>query len=331
MAPPLSAAADNPWALRSRQLSAISRMINLDREEADASGVGWHDPWKVLVYDSFCRDVISPLLKVGDLRKRGVTLHLLLDAEREQIADVPAVYFLRPTAANARRVAADVAGGLYESFHLNFTPSIPRPLLEALAAETLEAEVVSHVSRVVDQYLSFVSLEEDLFSLQLPRAYPALLSPKSTDSEVEAAVDEVASGLFSVLVTLGAVPVLRFSRRGPAQAVAEKLGARLHAQLRSHTSLFSGAAAASLQRPLLLLVDRSEDVGAMLQHGWSYSSLAHDLLGLRLNRVSLSEAVDGGGSRARSYDLHESDAFWTEHMGSAFQVVASDVDERLQQ
>ncbi|EOD22073.1 Sly1, SM superfamily protein, partial [Emiliania huxleyi CCMP1516] len=87
MAPPLSAAADNPWALRSRQLSAISRMINLDREEADASGVGWHDPWKVLVYDSFCRDVISPLLKVGDLRKRGVTLHLLLDAEREQIAD----------------------------------------------------------------------------------------------------------------------------------------------------------------------------------------------------------------------------------------------------
>ena len=30
------------------------------------------------------------------------------------------------------------------------------------------------------------------------------------------------------------------------------------------------------------------------------------------------KAVDGGGSRARSYDLHESDAFWTEHMGSAF-------------
>ena len=283
------------FSLRERQLAAISRMLNLDRD-ADGGRSAWHDPWKVLVYDAFCRDVISPLLKVGDLRKRGVTLHLLLDSDREQIADVPAVYFVRPTAANARRVAADCAAALYESFHLNFTPSIPRPMLESLASQTLESDCVAHVSRVMDQYLSFASLEDDLFSLQLPRAYPALTSPNSKDTELHAAVDEVVSGLFSVLVTLGVVPVLRYSRRGPAQAVAEGLGKRLHAQLRSHATLFSGAAAAALQRPLLVLVDRSEDLGAMLQHGWSYCALCHDLLGMRLNRLTVNETVDGGGA-----------------------------------
>jgi hypothetical protein len=36
----------------------------------------WDEPWKILIYDNFCRDVISPLLRVGDLRKNGVTLHM---------------------------------------------------------------------------------------------------------------------------------------------------------------------------------------------------------------------------------------------------------------
>ena len=32
--------------------------------------------WKLLIYDDFCRDVISPLLRLADLREQGVTVHL---------------------------------------------------------------------------------------------------------------------------------------------------------------------------------------------------------------------------------------------------------------
>lgn len=32
--------------------------------------------WKVLIFDQFCRDLLSPLFKVKDLRKEGVTLHM---------------------------------------------------------------------------------------------------------------------------------------------------------------------------------------------------------------------------------------------------------------
>jgi hypothetical protein len=32
--------------------------------------------WKVLVFDQFSRDILAPLLNVGELRKLGVTLHL---------------------------------------------------------------------------------------------------------------------------------------------------------------------------------------------------------------------------------------------------------------
>ena len=53
-----------------------------------------------------------------------------------------------------------------------------------------------------------------------------------TDSVVEAAVEQVVTGLFSALVTLGVVPVLRYPRGGAAQMVAELLGRRLHDQLK---------------------------------------------------------------------------------------------------
>ena len=73
-----------------------------------------------------CRvqDVISPLLRVGDLRKQGVTLHLEIENNREevipscilyyfqqhftQVGDVAAIYFVKPDEATVQRIAADV-------------------------------------------------------------------------------------------------------------------------------------------------------------------------------------------------------------------------------
>ena len=39
------------------------------------------DTWKVLVYDQACRDIISPLMNIGALRQKGVTLHMLVGEE----------------------------------------------------------------------------------------------------------------------------------------------------------------------------------------------------------------------------------------------------------
>ena len=86
------------------------------------------------------QDILAPLLHVNELRKHGVTLHMLLDAERQPIPDVPAIYFVQPTEAAVARIVQDVARGLYDAFHLNFSTHIPRPLMEKLAAGTRVAE-----------------------------------------------------------------------------------------------------------------------------------------------------------------------------------------------
>lgn len=80
------------------------------------------------------QDILAPLLHVNELRRHGVTLHMLLDAERQPIPDVPAVYFVQVRAAvcgclagqHLRRVCifacdqAPLKGGrdVYESIEL---------------------------------------------------------------------------------------------------------------------------------------------------------------------------------------------------------------------
>lgn len=72
-------------------------MLNLNQPiRQDAETV----VWKVLIYDKFCQDVISPALLLGDLRGAGVTLHMPLVGNRQPIPDVPAIYFMQPTAQN---------------------------------------------------------------------------------------------------------------------------------------------------------------------------------------------------------------------------------------
>ncbi len=91
--------------LKTKQCRAVEKMLNLNG--GSVGNDGWSDQWKVLIFDAAGRDIISPLLNVAQLRRNGVTLHMLLDCEREAIPDVPAIYFCRPTAENIRRIAKD--------------------------------------------------------------------------------------------------------------------------------------------------------------------------------------------------------------------------------
>ena len=39
--------------------------------------------------------------------------------------------------------------------------------------------------------------------------------------------------------------------------------------------------------PVLILVDRDIDLASMLSHSWTYQALVHDVLDMKLNRVTL--------------------------------------------
>ena len=64
------------------------------------------------------------------------------------------------------RICQDFRNQLYDHYYLNFISPISRQKLEDLASAALQANCSHSVTKVYDQYLNFISLEEDMFVLK---------------------------------------------------------------------------------------------------------------------------------------------------------------------
>ncbi|KAF8899134.1 Sly1 vesicle trafficking sec1-like protein [Infundibulicybe gibba] len=364
-----------PTTLQQAQTSALLALLNLNSPPESSQppsapatgkkGSGFSTPkpagppvWKILVLDQQTKDVLATVLRVSDLRDVGITLHVQLHSLRPPLPDVPAVYFVSPTLSNIRRIAEDLRKNLYESFHLNFVEPLPRALLEELAASVAQDGTGEQVEQVLDQYLSFIAPSPSLFSLLPPAAtststdsqpapiiplstYTLLNSPSSTEQQIEEEIERVASGLFSVVATLGHVPFIRAPRGNAAEMVSKKLEIKIRDAIltasRSHgssTSLFAQdtTGLSNLQRPLLLILDRNVDLVSMLSHGWTYQALVSDCLELKLNRVVLPPQPNASTPvplSKRQYDLDAKDFFWARNAANPFPQVAEEIDTEL--
>lgn len=275
-----------------------------------------------------------------------------LNSQRYPIPDVPVVYLVEPNPANIQAITRDLSQGLYSPAYINFLSSVPRPLLEDFASQIATSGASENIAQVYDQYLNFIVAEPDLFSLGLGNdAYYKINSPKTSDEDLDAIVDKVVSGLFSVSVTMGksiprcdisrsndstgTIPIIRCPKGGAAELIATKLDRKLRDHiLNSKDNLFSGNQKAlpgvPSARPVLIIMDRNVDLVPMLSHSWTYQSLVQDVLQMRLNRITLdTDEQDSGKITKKSYDLNSSDFFWQRNAGAPFPQVAEDIDAEL--
>ena len=187
--------------------------------------------------------------------------------------------------------------------------------------------------------------------------YWALNSARTKDEELDHVIDRIVSGLFSVMVTmgmrlflegfyrvltfLGVMPIIRC----PKGAAAEMISAKLDRKLRDHIlnskdNLFSApsgrpstSAGTPSSRPVLIILDRNVDLIPMLSHSWTYQSLVHDVLNMKLNRITVETPVEENnpakGSTKKAYDLTSNDFFWSKNAGVPFPQVAEDIDAEL--
>ncbi|KAJ2850185.1 Vesicle trafficking between the ER and Golgi [Coemansia brasiliensis] len=286
--------------------------------------------WKVLIFDSFCRDIVSTVLRVNDLRDNGVTVHMLMEAQRSPIPDVPAIYFTQPTPENIKHISNDIARDLYDLYYVNFSSSLPRTLLEEFAIQTTASGTSHQVAQIYDQYLDFLCPEENMFSLHFSNTFETIHNPSMSDTAMSTLIDKIVSGLFSVLLTLKTIPTICAPRGNAAEMVATRLDAKLREHImNARHNLFAETdnAAAQSRRPVLVLLDRDLDLGSMLMHSWTYQALIHDLYDIQLNQVSISQTSDTGQVSKKAYDINTNDSFWESNAMLPFPEVAINIDE----
>ena len=296
---------EQPFSVRERQKRVLVQMLQSASEGA----------WKVLVFDDRGGDIMYLLMRVKDLRRAGVTLSLRLeDRARQRLDDVPAVYFVVPTAAALDAIAKDLGSrALYSSACVHAVSAFQKTDLEALARAAVREGCAGRITRVYDQYADYLALEDDLFvtgrcggrALGAAEAsqltYSVFNGTGVPDAAVAAAVEATARSLFGVVLALGAVPIIRAPRNTAAAAVAEALHRMLQRYIASAASgaADTGAllASAALQRPLLVICDRNADLGVMLAHPWHYRGLVSELLDFDLNKATITHLTKNAAAQ----------------------------------
>jgi sec1 family domain-containing protein 1 len=118
---PSTLTTQSPPSLRELQRAALLKLLNLNSQDDQNQAselpqiVDGEPVWKFLVFDKLGQDVISSVLRVSDLREAGVTVHMQMKADRQQMEDVPAstsqnsvtdiVYLVEPTEGNISLIA----------------------------------------------------------------------------------------------------------------------------------------------------------------------------------------------------------------------------------
>ncbi|KHN70098.1 Sec1-like intracellular trafficking protein [Ordospora colligata] len=258
------------------------------------------NPWKVLVIDEHTQQILSPLMRVNELRECGITVHFLTSQKRHPISNTPAVYFVSST----NGIAEDVLAELYSEFYLNFSSNIGRKEIEQLGFVLSERGYGLRIKSVYDQFVDFIALQDDMFTLGMCNSFVDMADPETLRKTVTC--------LMSVFVTLGEIPFVLCKD----DDVSMQIGKMLESKIRNTKVIKK-----TTKRPLLILVNRNYDVITPVQHVWSYNALMCDLLELGANKVSMNDK--------KTFDLDPQDSLWRKCSNEYFPVVVECVEKEL--
>lgn len=140
--------------LRTIQIERIKKMLSFP-----------DNYFKILILDDTTKALISPLLKLNDLRSLGITTYFNINTKRQKITDIPVIYFIEPKSSNLDLIIEDIENDLYHSYYLNFTTQLKRSELERLGYSASKVKRGYYVQSVYDQFIDFIALQNNLFTI----------------------------------------------------------------------------------------------------------------------------------------------------------------------
>lgn len=248
-------------------------------------------PFKILILDTKTQEILSPILKISDLRDAGVTSHFLISNNRSQIKDAPAFYFISSSAG----ISNDIANDLYGSYYLNISYSFKRSELEEIAKVASQHQLACKVQSVYDQFLQFIAIEEDLFTLNINDSFINRSEPENLRLSM--------IGLFSIFYNLNEIPYI-FSNDSD-------IGQMLEQKIKNTKNIKP-----SIKKPLLVILDREFDLVTPLKHQMGYVEIIHDVFDIKLNK-------------AGDISLETESEFYKSNRFLDFPIVAETVDKEL--
>jgi len=229
---------------------------------------------KVLLMDKETIGIVSMVFSQSQILQKEVYLFEKIDQKnRELMAHLKAICFLRPTIENFQLLQAELKDPKYGEYHLFFSNTIKKTTEIEELAESDEHEVVQQLQEF---FADYYAINSDTFSLNMD----SFVSIQQQD--FKQLLDRTVDGIASCLLSLKKQPNIRYSGKSE---LAKKVVSELQRRTSQEAELFEFRK--SDVSPILLILDRRDDPVTPLLTPWTYQALVHELLGIRNNRVDL--------------------------------------------
>ncbi|GAC99645.1 hypothetical protein PHSY_007248 [Pseudozyma hubeiensis SY62] len=177
--------------------------------------------WKVLVVDSFTKELLQSVLKMYDILQENVAQVDNIELNRAPQSTLEACYLLTPTSQNVDRIIRDLAPSepgkqpTYAAGHIFFVDSLSDALVHKLTSSPAEPKL----KQLLELYTNFWPLESQVFSLKSPHSFLNLFQPvgglygPDPMEAMRAIQDELqfsTQAILNVCVTLNEFPLIRY-------------------------------------------------------------------------------------------------------------------------
>lgn len=136
---------------------------------------------------------------------------------------------------------------------------------------------------IVELFADFIVINPHLCSLPLSTR----IFSTSPDSWNQDSLTRTTEGVLALLLSLKKKPLIRYEKNS---VLCRKLATELRYAMTQEEQLFDFRRPDT--PPMLLLVDRREDVITPLLSQWTYQAMVHELLGIENGRVDLSNVPE---------------------------------------
>eukprot|EP01130_Rhizamoeba_saxonica_P016526 TRINITY_DN7659_c0_g1_i1.p1 TRINITY_DN7659_c0_g1~~TRINITY_DN7659_c0_g1_i1.p1 ORF type:complete len:560 (-),score=113.59 TRINITY_DN7659_c0_g1_i1:63-1742(-) len=233
------------------------------------------DGMKVLLMDRETTGIVSMVYSQSEMLQKEVYLFECIDTEnRENMAHLKAICFLRPTEENIHLLKNELRRPKYGEYYLFFSNTLSVEYLKILAA----ADEHTVVQEVIEYYADYYAVNKDTWTLNMRDC----ISSKSDFWPDQ--LDRIVQGIFSNILSLRVRPYIRYQRSSDcASIIAQELSDRINIASRSLFQWKNNVA------PLLLILDRRDDPVTPLLTPWTYQAMIHEHIGIDNNLVDMTE------------------------------------------
>eukprot|EP00871_Galdieria_phlegrea_P001667 jgi/Galph1/2500/GphlegSOOS_G1162.1 len=229
---------------------------------------------KALLVDEETLSMLGLVYSQLEAYQKGIFLTERLETPRkDEMKHLKCLVFVRPTASNMSYLQRELASPKFAEYRIFFTNLIRKTWLEELA----ESDIYEVVKEVQEYFFDFYPLAPQLFHINI---LPCMISPVGENP----VIDRVVDGISSVFLALKIRPSLRYDSHSKlCRFITERLNVRMDQE----NALFDRE-----QLPIGILLDRMQDPLTPFVTPWTYEAMIHELIGIKNNRVNLSQSFE---------------------------------------